>query len=139
MNDHTWPIGQATVVALGTCGELVQGFVDGTHFLVTCPVNLYSRVSVALYPGEPTIMGPKDCPKSRAAVQATLAYLGKQNLAAKFVVCSSLPRGKGMASSSADGAAAEDEEEQLEDIVVGGVQVLEVDAGGRCGLTQAGQ
>ncbi|MFH1485504.1 MAG: GHMP kinase [Chloroflexota bacterium] len=99
-------MGCATVLAPGTCGELVQGFLDGTHFLVTCPVNLYSRVSVALCEGEPGIKGPRNCPKSAEAVRATLAHLGRERLGAELTVESTLPRGKGMASSTADVAGA---------------------------------
>jgi L-threonine kinase len=80
--------------------------VNGAHFLVTCPVNLYSTVSVMLYPGKPTIVGPVDCPKSVEAVRATLAYLGREEIGAKLIIRSLLPRRKGMASSTADVAGA---------------------------------
>lgn len=106
LRSHRRVIGHATVVAPGTCGELVQGFIDGAYFLVTCPVNLYSRVSVVLYQGQAGIKGPDDCPKAIAAVHATLAYLGRRELGGKLMVDSALPQGKGMASSSADVAAA---------------------------------
>jgi len=94
------------VKAPGTCGELVQGFLDGSHFLVTCPVDLYSTVSVVLYRGQPGVLGPEDCPKAIQAVCSTLAYLGKGDLTAELTIHSPLPRGKGMASSTADVAGA---------------------------------
>jgi len=99
-------VGQATVKVPGTCGELVQGFLDGAHFLVTCPVDLYSTVSVTLYQGQPGVLGPRDCPKAIRAVLSTLAYLGQRDLAAELIIHSPLPRGKGMASSTADVAGA---------------------------------
>ena len=37
-------LGSATVRAPGVCGELAQGMIEGIHFLVTCPVDFYSRV-----------------------------------------------------------------------------------------------
>lgn len=30
----------------GTCGELWQGVLDGTHLLITCPVNIYSYIKI---------------------------------------------------------------------------------------------
>ena len=30
------------VRAPGTCGEFLQGSIDGQSFLVTCPINRYS-------------------------------------------------------------------------------------------------
>ena len=68
-------LGTATVAVPGTCGELVQGVVDGTSFLVTCPVNLYSTVSVELYHGRRFVSGPASCPKTAQAVRRTLDYL----------------------------------------------------------------
>jgi uncharacterized protein involved in propanediol utilization len=46
-------IGSATVRAPGACGELAQGVIEGIHFLVTCPVDFYSRVKVDLYSDGP--------------------------------------------------------------------------------------
>ena len=43
-------IGAATALAPGTCGELVQGMTGGIDFLVTCPINQFSRVTVTLHP-----------------------------------------------------------------------------------------
>ena len=34
--------------APGTCGELVQGAIDGQDFLVNCPVDLYSQAIAPL-------------------------------------------------------------------------------------------
>ncbi|MBI2906578.1 MAG: GHMP kinase [Chloroflexi bacterium] len=100
-------VGSAAATAPGACGELVQGCLDGTHFLVTCPVNLYSRVSVVLKRCQSSVIsGPGDCQKSLAAVKATLVHLGKEELSAELTVESVLPRGKGMASSTADVSAA---------------------------------
>jgi L-threonine kinase len=41
-----------TALVPGTCGELVQGTLKGVDFLVTCPVNWFSRVTVAVGPGQ---------------------------------------------------------------------------------------
>jgi len=99
-------LGGATVSVPGTCGELVQGVMDGIAFHVTCPVDLYSTVSVELYRAPRFIDGPEDCPKTVGAVSRTLDYLSQNEIGVKLGVTSSLPRGKGMASSTADIVAA---------------------------------
>ena len=95
---------KATVSCPGSCGELVQGTVDGTNFLVTCPVNIYSRVSVSLASG--TALQQPTGNKTREAVRRTLEYLHVTAGVAEVQVDSQLPVGKGMASSSADISAA---------------------------------
>ena len=95
---------KATVRCPGSCGELVQGTADGLNFLVTCPIDLYSQVTVDLSPSGRTT--PPAGPKTREAVRRTLAYLGIVVADVAIEVKSELPAGKGMASSSADIAAA---------------------------------
>ena len=93
----------AVAIAPGSCGELVQGVVDGRYFLVTCPVSWCSEVEII--PGKD---GPA-LPHQRKLRQAVCTWLDKHGYAVEpFLVRvrSSLPRGKGMASSSADIAAA---------------------------------
>ncbi|HWR40048.1 MAG TPA: GHMP kinase [Patescibacteria group bacterium] len=92
------------VIAPGSCGELVQGTIDDQAFLVTCPVDLYSRVTVSTesLPGK----FPAADPKTLAAVEKTKEYFGRLQDKLQVAVCSDLPVGKGMASSSADISAA---------------------------------
>jgi len=92
----------ATVRAPGSCGELVQGTLDGENFLITCPVDLYTEVTVA--PGAPGRSNAGD--KTVAAVRLTWERLGVAPGPFTLTVRSDLPRGKGMASSSADISAA---------------------------------
>jgi L-threonine kinase len=99
-------VGTATVRAPGHCGELVQGMLEDKYFLVTCPIDFFSRVRVELYQDGSGIEAPADCPKAAAAVRTTLAHLGREDLRARLTVISPIPRGKGMGSSSADVAAA---------------------------------
>jgi len=91
--------------APGTCGELVQGQIGGTNFLVTCPVDLYSTVTVKLNKTG-FIKVDESLPKVRFAVEKTLQLLGAAGFGAEIEVSSAIPQGKGMASSSADIAAA---------------------------------
>ncbi len=52
------------------------------------------------------VAGPTNAPKARRAVALTLDFLGRRDLDARLNLDSSLPRAKGMASSTADVAAA---------------------------------
>lgn len=99
-------LGKAVVKAPGTCGELAQGMIGGEHFLITCPVDIYATAEVEITGGRGIANGPDDCPKSLAAIELTLEYLGVTSIDANLTLASSLPRGKGMASSTADVTAA---------------------------------
>jgi len=99
-------LGSAIVRAPGVCGELAQGVIEGIHFLVTCPVDFYSRVKVDIYSDGPGVEAPQDCDKAAAAVRRTLLRLKNAKVRAKLTINNPIPRGKGMASSSADLAAA---------------------------------
>lgn len=90
------------VKAPGSCGELVQGTINGQNFLVTCPVDLFSAVEVRL--GDETIQNAGE--KVLDAIERTFAYLGVAIDRYGVTVQSELPLGKGMASSSADISAA---------------------------------
>ncbi len=102
-------MGTASALAPGTCGELVQGMTGGVDFLVTCPINQFSRATVTLsrsaMPGT-FVRGIDHLPKSRRAVHAALARLsqckGMPGLVADVTVTNPIPAGKGMGSSSAD-------------------------------------
>ena len=101
----------AAVRVPGSCGELVQGIVDGGYFLVSCPVDFFATVSVEIFAGEifaggPGVDAPDDCPKTAAAVKATLTHLGREDVRVHVSVNNPIPRSKGLGSSSADVAAA---------------------------------
>ncbi|KYZ76721.1 GHMP kinase [Anaerosporomusa subterranea] len=91
-----------TVKAPGTCGELVQGAINGQNFLITCPINVYSTVEIGFGQQQTSSIGDK----TRTAVKKTLAYLQQSAAELTIAAKSELPIGKGMASSSADIAAA---------------------------------
>ena len=108
-------IGTATAIAPGTCGELVQGMLGNTHFLITCPINQFSRARVVLRAvgqgdSEPEVGGIGHLPKARAAVSKALAELGPDlragGIRAEVGIANPIPAGKGMGSSSADITAA---------------------------------
>ena len=95
-------LGSATVRVPGVCGELVQGIVQNTYFLVTCPIDFYSKVQVELFEARTDVTGSYDCPKAVNAVRATLEYLNIDGVGAHINIANPIPRSKGMGSSSAD-------------------------------------
>ncbi len=96
-----------TVAMPGSCGELVQGMIDGVIFHVTCPVDIYSRVTVDIRNnGNRSLECPADRPKARLALEKALAHWRNGHAGARMCIDSPLPLSKGMASSTADVAAA---------------------------------
>lgn len=98
-----------TARAPGTCGELMQGMLDGEDFLVNCPIDWYSQATLEQgavnMPGKPLITVDQEFTK----VQTALTLLGcrrQSSRAYRVQLSSSLPRGKGLASSTADLCAA---------------------------------
>lgn len=90
-----------TVRVPGSCGELLQGWQGGEPFLVTCPIARYTTVRASATLSGLHGLGEK-------ARTALARYLQEQGFSAPpfgMVLTSELPRGKGMASSSADIAA----------------------------------
>jgi len=80
-----------------TCGELVQGTLDGDDFLVTCPIARYGTVSAWLDDtAAPSAMLP---PKTRAAVRHLLPAPPRS---LHLRLPAALPSGKGLGASSVD-------------------------------------
>jgi len=85
----------------GTCGELVQGSLDGEPCLISCPLGWYSTATVCLRScGGWTV--PAQAPKTRAALHTGLAYLDRTASAGCVHLHTELPRGRGYGSSTAD-------------------------------------
>ena len=99
-------IGFATARAPGVCGVLAQGVLGEMPFSVTCPVDFFSRVRVELSEGGPGVTVTEGCEKTVAAVRRTLMHLRRAKVRADVRVSSSIPRGRGLGSSSADLSAA---------------------------------
>lgn len=87
------------VKAPGSCGELVQGTIEGKNFLITCPVDLYSVAEVVSCNSETR---PSYGIKVQKAIEKTFEYLKIEKQDFSLSVKTNLPIGKGMASSSAD-------------------------------------
>lgn len=89
----------------GTFGELVFGAIDHTSFLITLPIPWGTRAVFVHDPRSSLEIWPAYRHKARRAVELLLAEWGKP-IGGQMVIQSSLPIGKGMASSSADIVAA---------------------------------
>lgn len=96
------------VKAPGSCGELVQGMIYGKNFHVTCPVNLFSEITVSIFKNSDNSdiicinNDRKDNWKATVAMRKTLDYFGFNNPGGIIKIKSRIPSGKGMASSTAD-------------------------------------
>jgi uncharacterized protein involved in propanediol utilization len=84
-------------------GELLQGMLpDGGHFLVTLPIDLHSRARFTVSPQTRELnVWPKDSWKALDGVTALLRRYGLP-LQGQLRLESDIPRGKGLASSTAD-------------------------------------
>ena len=92
-----------TVVRVpGACGELWQGVLDGTHLLITCPVNIYSYVEVNVDESSSKINAPNDKYKSCEAMRKVLDYFGMHKCGGQICINSEIPQEKGMSSSTSD-------------------------------------
>ncbi len=91
--------------ASGTFGELVQGELNGTPFLVTLPIRWGTRAIFIPRPAPGVEVYPPHRKKAQVAAQQVLKYLGKTQ-GGLLSVSSVIPIGKGMASSSADVVAS---------------------------------
>ena len=96
------PADEVVRVALpGTCGELVQGSLEGEPCLISCPMGWYSIAAVRFQScGNWTV--PAQAPKTRAALHTGLAYLGRTASGGCVHLHTELPRGRGYGSSTAD-------------------------------------
>lgn len=100
--------------APATCGELFQGAIDGRDFMVNCPIDLFATAEATVAPMAPLGgIALKDA-RRFGKVAATLRQLESRipefrssaTAGIALRVDSPIPRGKGMASSTADASAA---------------------------------
>ena len=96
------PTSTCTVRVPGVCGELVQGLSKNHPFLVACPIDFFSRVTVEIYEQSGFIISMEGFYKSAEAVKKTSDYLDRNDISARVIIQNPMPRGKGFGSSSAD-------------------------------------
>lgn len=86
-----------------SCGELIQGWIGGGEKLVSCPIDWFSTVEVS--EGK-KLSGER--PRMRQMLERVVAYFGYPTALANslsITLESTIPVGKGLASSTADIAA----------------------------------
>lgn len=91
-----------TVRLPGTCGEWVQGTLDGVSCLVSCAIDWYATTSVTLDAAPGAWQLPVDAPKAAHALRLALAVRGNPAAGGTLRLGNPLPRGRGYASSTAD-------------------------------------
>lgn len=99
--------GEAVKVrAPATCGELIQAHLDGEDFLVNCPIDLFAEAEVSAV----GMLGlHMRSPEQHGKIIRALHRVASENqrdLSHIVHIHSPIPRGKGMASSTADITAA---------------------------------
>ena len=87
--------------APASCGELIEGSLAGTPFLVTAPISMYATATVSDAFTGIHALGTK----AQEALRRTLAHIGEEAFRFGIRLETEIPQGKGMASSSADIAA----------------------------------
>ena len=95
---------QKTAVAAipATCGELVQGTWQGQPCLVSCPIDRYSSATVTISKQPMCHQQQPQFAKANEALLAGLAWMGHGDCNGRFHIQSSIPRGRGYGSSTAD-------------------------------------
>ena len=79
----------------------MQGMIEGKNFHVTCPINLFSEISISISKNSGIICDSNHW-KSIKAMEKTLRYFGANDFGGAIKIKSKIPAGKGMASSTAD-------------------------------------
>jgi L-threonine kinase len=90
----------------GTCGEWVQGTLDGEPCLVSCPVDWFGDVTVRFADCAGPWVLPPGATKAASALRKGLAILGAAEVAGRLDIANPLPRARGYASSTVDVAGA---------------------------------
>lgn len=99
---------EVRVMTPGTCGEIVQGAIDGIPFHITCPIEEYSLAVARVIPGSGVELShggrrPKAERAARMAYEDAVDDGGSKGpYCIRLILRSRLPVGKGMASSTAD-------------------------------------
>jgi uncharacterized protein involved in propanediol utilization len=89
----------------GTFGELVQGIYNEQPFLITLPIPVLTSKAIFIPNETKTIIGYSSYSKAVLACNKLISLINRK-VGGTLYLISNIPRGKGMASSSADLVAA---------------------------------
>lgn len=94
-----------TAVAPGTCGELLQGFIDDQDFLINSPIPFFAKASVTIN-NNSNLMEPLEeskYSKINKIIKKIFSHFNiNEKVSLNFEIDSNIPRGKGLASSTAE-------------------------------------
>lgn len=93
---------EKTVKIPGSCGELVQGYLNKSNFLVSCPIEVYNTIHVSKIEHSNDILIDENKYKTKQAVLKLLSHYGLDKIGLKVEIETDLPKAKGMGSSTAD-------------------------------------
>lgn len=97
---------RASAVAAATCGELAQGFLNGHDFLINSPINYFAEVEVEVKKTGGITLSCNSYSKVKGILNALKHRFNLSELGLHVIIQSNIPRGKGMASSTAELTAA---------------------------------
>lgn len=96
----------ASAFASATCGELAQGYLNGHDFLINSPINYFAEVAVEIKKTRDITLSCDSYRKVKGIVNAFKSKLNLHEMGLHINIQSNIPRGKGMASSTAELTAA---------------------------------
>ncbi|KAB8031008.1 hypothetical protein [Fluviispira multicolorata] len=91
--------------APGTCGELVQGYLNGKDFLINSPIPFFAKASLTIKNSKHQIkvVESNKYLKVNQILKKLLLHLKvEENISLEVDIDSKIPRGKGLASSTAE-------------------------------------
>ena len=94
-----------TAIAPGTCGELLQGFIDNKDFLINSPIPFFAKASVSInsHSNKTEPLEESKYSKINKIIEKLFSHLKiKENVSLNLEIDSKIPRGKGLASSTAE-------------------------------------
>lgn len=95
-------VGTGTARVRVTCGEIIQGVLEGRPYQVPCPLRLSGRVRVTARPGSGVVHVPYGHSKTRAAANLALRRAGSPPVDLRVTLRTPVRRGAGMGSSTCD-------------------------------------
>ncbi|WGL60932.1 hypothetical protein QEJ31_04890 [Pigmentibacter sp. JX0631] len=94
-----------TAIAPGTCGELLQGYIDDKDFLINSPIPYFAKASVSFNSNsnKTEFLDESKYSKINKIIEKLFSHFKiRKNISLNLEIESKIPRGKGLASSTAE-------------------------------------